>query len=151
RILIDVLDRIQASVRFPSPLVAEKAWAGKGPARQALTRASYVQAICWIGACLADALQYAHERGVGHLDIKPSNVLRAADGQPMLLDFHLARGPLHPGAEKAPWLGGTLGYMSPEQQLALEAAEQGREVPLPVDGRSDIFSLGVVLREALAG
>jgi tetratricopeptide (TPR) repeat protein len=87
----------------------------------------------------------------GHLDLKPSNVLLAADGQPMLLDFHLAREPLRPGRGKPAWLGGTVGYMSPEQQAALLAIEQGRNVVLPVDGRSDIYSLGVVLYEALGG
>jgi serine/threonine protein kinase len=121
------------------------------PARQFLARASYVQAVCWIGACLADALQYAHERGLLHLDIKPSNVLLAADGQPMLLDFHLAREPIPADGKWPSWLGGTTGYMSPEQQAALLAIQQGRTLTRAVDGRSDIHALGVVLYEALAG
>jgi tetratricopeptide (TPR) repeat protein len=141
--LLDALDRVQAAVPLMAPAL--------GPARQALARASYVQAVCWVAACLADALHYAHERGLVHLDLKPSNVLLAADGQPMLLDFHLARGPLHPDDEGPPWLGGTAGYMSPEQEAALEAAKKGRKVPCPVDGRSDIHALGVVLYEALGG
>jgi tetratricopeptide (TPR) repeat protein len=141
--LLDALDRIQAAAPLMAPAL--------GPARQALARASYVQAVCWAAACLADALQYAHERGLVHLDLKPSNVLLAADGQPMLLDFHLAREPLHPADEGPPWLGGTVGYMSPEQEAALQAAKQGRKIPLPVDGRSDIYALGVVLYEALGG
>src|SRR5262245_36707567 len=70
-------------------------------------RATYVQAVCWLGACLADALQYAHDRGMVHLDLKPSNVLLAADGQPMLLDFHLASAPIPTGGKPHPWLGGT--------------------------------------------
>ena len=53
----------------------------------------FSQAMCWIGASLADALQYAHERSLVHFDVKPANILLAADGQPMLLDFHLAREP----------------------------------------------------------
>ena len=53
--------------------------------------AAAAEAVCWVGACLADALQYAHDRGLLHLDLKPSNVLLAADGTPMLLDFHLAQ------------------------------------------------------------
>jgi eukaryotic-like serine/threonine-protein kinase len=141
--LLGALDRIQAAVPLMAP--------AQGPARQALARASYVEAVCWVAACLADALQYAHERGLVHLDLKPSNILLAADGQPMLLDFHLARGPLHPDDEGPPWLGGTAGYMSPEQQAALQAAKQGRKVTRAVDGRSDVYALGVLLHEALGG
>jgi serine/threonine protein kinase len=138
--LLDTLDLVQAV----APVVAP----ATGPARQALAQASYAQAVCWIGYCLADALQYAHARGLVHLDLKPSNVLLAADGTPMLLDFHLAREPIDPDREGLQWLGGTAGYMSPEQQAALRALEQGRPAPRPVDGRSDIYSLGVVLYEA---
>jgi tetratricopeptide (TPR) repeat protein len=142
RDLLSALDRLQA------PPVAPH---GRQPARQSLAGASYVQALCWVGACLADALQYAHERGLVHLDLKPANVLLAADGQPMLLDFHLAREPLRPGGGRPPWLGGTPAYMSPEQWAAVLAVQQGREVHRPVDDRSDVYSLGVVLYEALAG
>ena len=119
--------------------------------RRLFSRSSYAQAICWIGACLADALQYAHERGLLHLDLKPSNVLLAADGQPMLLDFHLAREPVDPHDMRVPRLGGTTGFMSPEHAAALQAVQRGRPVTTPVDARADIYSLGVVLYEALAG
>jgi serine/threonine protein kinase/Tfp pilus assembly protein PilF len=122
-----------------------------GPARQIFDRLNYVQAICWIGVYLAEALQYAHESGLVHLDLKPSNVLIAADGQPMLLDFHLARAPLKAGGQAADGLGGTLAYMPKEQRLALAAVAQGAPVPMPVDGRADIFALGAVLYEALGG
>jgi serine/threonine protein kinase len=141
--LLDALDRVQAAAPLVSP--------ARGPARQALGRASYLQAVCWFGACLADALQYAHERGLVHLDLKPSNVLLAADGEPMLLDFHLAREPIHPEADAPTWLGGSAAYMSPEQQAALHAIERGRPVTRPVDRRSDVYSLGVLLFESLAG
>jgi serine/threonine protein kinase/Tfp pilus assembly protein PilF len=120
------------------------------PARQYFTRASYVQAICWLGTCLADALHYAHERGLVHLDIKPGNVLVAADGQPMLLDFHLARAPLRPEAAPPDWFGGTTNYMSPEQYAAFESVRAERPIPQTVDGRSDVYSLGLLLYEALA-
>ena len=119
--------------------------------RAFLTRGSYLNAVCWIGACLADALQYAHERGLLHLDLKPSNVLLAADGQPMLLDFHLAREPIDPSAGAIACLGGTTGYMSPEQAAGVQAVLLGKPVEQPVDARADIYSLGVVLYEALAG
>jgi serine/threonine protein kinase len=143
RDLLDALEWLQAA----EPL----AGSALGPARQILAVSSYADAVCRIGACLADALQYAHERGLVHLDLKPSNVLLAADGQPMLLDFHLARAPVNPDAEAPPWLGGTAGYMSPEQRLAVLAVQHSRKVPTPLDGRSDVYSLGVVLYEALAG
>ena len=123
----------------------------RSPARAFLSQISYVQAVCWTGACLADALAYAHERGLVHLDLKPSNVLLAADGQPMLLDFHLAREPLPAGVPVSEWFGGSRPYMSPEQRAALAAASSGQDVPLPVDGRSDLFSLGMLLYEALGG
>jgi serine/threonine protein kinase/Flp pilus assembly protein TadD len=122
-----------------------------GPACRFLARSSWVQAVCWLGACLADALQYAGERGVVHLDLKPSNVLLPADGQPMLLDFHLARAPLAAGVAAPAWLGGTPGYMAPEQQLALSAVLQVKPLPAAVDGRADLYALGRLLCEMLAG
>jgi tetratricopeptide (TPR) repeat protein len=104
-----------------------------------------------IGACLADGLQYAHDRDLLHMDVKPSNVLLAADGQPMLLDFHLARGPIGPGAPPPAWAGGTPGYMSPEQWGVITAVREGRPVRTAVDRRADIYSLGALMYEALGG
>src|SRR5207237_6924211 len=63
----------------------------QGPDSERLKAYSYVQAICGVGASVADALHYAHQRGLVHLNLKPSNVLVAADEQPAVLDFHLAR------------------------------------------------------------
>jgi tetratricopeptide (TPR) repeat protein len=103
----------------------------------------------WIASCLADALEYSHARGLVHMDIKPSNVLITMDGQPMLLDFHLARGPILLGERDALRLGGTPGWMSPEQERAMAAIVEGRPVPLAVDERSDIYALGLLLAEAL--
>jgi tetratricopeptide (TPR) repeat protein len=151
--LLDALDQAQAkSIAACRLLIAD--WNPHLPSaigNRQFRRASYVQAVCWVGACLADALQYAHERGLVHLDLKPSNVLVAADGQPMLLDFHLAREPIRPDGAGPLCLGGTAGYMSPEQEAALLAVRQGLRVTRPVDGRSDVYSLGVLLHEALAG
>jgi eukaryotic-like serine/threonine-protein kinase len=126
-------------------------FAGAGPALGFLTRSSFVDAVCWIGACLADALYYAHQRGLVHLDVKPSNVLLAGDGQPMLLDFHLACETRHLQGMAIERLGGTPGYMSPEQRAAVEAIRRGAPIPRPLDAKSDIYSLGVLLYEALAG
>jgi serine/threonine protein kinase len=141
--LVRALEQAQAAV----PLAVQTG----GPTRDWLAGADYVRAVCLLGARLADALQYAHERGLLHLDLKPSNVLLAADGQPMLLDFHLARGPVPAGSPAPAWLGGTPAYLAPEQRSAMEAVRQGSRVTQAVDRRSDVYALGLVLYEALAG
>ncbi|MEA2631687.1 MAG: eukaryotic-like serine/threonine-protein kinase, partial [Chloroflexota bacterium] len=140
--LVGVLDRLGLPEGQPS---------GRASARAALGRRTLPQAIAWWGARMAEALDHAHDRGVLHRDIKPSNVLVTGDGMPMLLDFNLAREPLtaidDSKASEAPIaLGGTLDYMAPEHLEALADGLVDR-----VDGRSDLFSLGVLLVEALTG
>lgn len=143
---VDLVRALRAlCVESAAPLAVE------GPACRVLELASYAQAICWIGACLADALDDAAQRGLVHLDVKPSNLLLTADGQPMLLDFHLARGSIAAHGPPPAWLGGTFPYMAPEQRTALAAVRDGRPTPESVDGRADIYALGLVLFEALGG
>ncbi len=91
-------------------------------------------------AIVAEALHYAHTRGLVHRDIKPANILLDASGKPCVADFGLALNEDDYG--KGGRLAGTPAYMSPEQ-----AKGEGHRV----DGRSDIFSLGVVLYELLTG
>lgn len=102
-----------------------------------------------LGQQLASALDYAHKAGVVHRDVKPSNILLSADGRTAkLLDFGVARiGDIDvsgPGGRLARTqvgqMIGTPRYMSPEQALGI-----------PVDQRSDLFSLGVVLYEMVTG
>jgi len=142
RDLLAALDKVQAGL---PPLPAA------GPYRDALSRATYPQAVALIGACLADALHDAHERGLVHFDLKPANILLAADGTPMLLDFHLAHPPIVAGTAPAAGVGGTRWYMAPEQAAAIEAVRNGKPVPTAVDGCADLYALGLVLYQALGG
>ncbi len=121
------------------------------PARQFLCESSYVRASAWIMARLAEGLEHAHSRGLLHRDLKPPNILVAADGTPMLLDFNLAADSVEPTddeAEKAK-MGGTLPYMAPEHLDAFNP--RGSTAPEAVDERSDIYALGLILFEMIAG
>jgi eukaryotic-like serine/threonine-protein kinase len=113
--------------------------------RQALNRARRlptdraVQVACDV----LEALGYAHARGFAHRDIKPENIVLGPDGA-VVLDFGIARAIASSGEDRVTQSGfvvGTEVYMSPEQ--AGGATE--------IDGRTDIYSLGIVLFEALAG
>jgi tetratricopeptide (TPR) repeat protein/predicted Ser/Thr protein kinase len=91
---------------------------------------------------LAEAMAYAHERGVLHRDLKPANVLVAPDGRPVITDFGLAK-VVHAPKAKATATGqvmGTPAYMSPEQATGVG-----------VEARSDVYSLGAILYELLTG
>src|SRR6516165_689558 len=92
-------------------------------------------------ADVADALEYAHMQGVIHRDIKPSNLLLSPDGRLSVNDFGLARMLEEPGMTMTGEFVGTPAYMSPEQITA------GR---VPIDHRTDIYSLGATLYELLA-
>ena len=97
-------------------------------------------------ARLAGALAHAHQHGVLHRDIKPANVLVGADGHPKLADFNISFSKLD-GATPAAYFGGTLAYMSPEQLEAYDPAQTRQ--PDELDGRADVYSLGVLLWELL--
>ena len=119
------------------------------PVRERLQTMSWPSVVCRIGEQLASALDYAHDRGVLHRDIKLANVLLAADGTAKLVDFNVSFSGEVEGATPWTFLGGSLAYMSPEQ---LEACDPNHDrSPDALDGRSDIFSLGVLLFELLTG
>jgi serine/threonine-protein kinase len=91
-------------------------------------------------ARIADAVHYAHKRGLIHRDIKPSNIFLSRDMKPKVLDFGVALPRSEQGSAQRSHLIGTPNYMSPEQA-------QG----LPLDARSDVFSLGAILYEMVTG
>jgi serine/threonine protein kinase len=109
-----------------------------------------VEQIVEIASALADALAAAHEKGIVHRDLKPANVMVSSEGRVKVLDFGLAKdvGASDPAdatltsdhRTQAGMVMGTPAYMSPEQT-------SGR----PLDHRTDIFSLGVVLHEMATG
>jgi hypothetical protein len=95
-----------------------------------------------IGMCVAAALDAAHRAGFVHRDVKPGNILVTADGRVLLTDFGIAKGLDTSGDDLTSdnVMMGTAKYLSPEQV-------RGRKL----DGRADLYSLGLVLYECLAG
>ena len=89
---------------------------------------------------VAEALDYAHGRGIVHRDIKPSNIMVDHTGQATVMDFGLVRAGEGTGLTRSGTVVGTPEYMAPEQALGQ-----------PVDGRTDIYSLGVVIYKMLSG
>lgn len=118
-------------------------------ARQRQAESRWPEVVCRIGSQLAEALDYAHRQGVLHRDVKPANVLLTSDGKPKLADFNISFSSQVDGATPAAYFGGSLAYMSPEQ---LEACNPSHErTPDELDGRSDQYSLAVMLWELLTG
>jgi eukaryotic-like serine/threonine-protein kinase len=101
----------------------------------------YCRSVMHLGIQAAEALHAAHEHGVVHRDVKPSNLLLDGSGKLWVTDFGLARCRSDAPVTRTGDLVGTLRYMSPEQALGRSAL---------VDHRTDIYSLGVTLYELLA-
>ncbi len=158
RELLDDLDSVGAP-EYPAVQT-------KQPAHEILSRLSHEQAVAWLIARLAAALDHAFRKAVVHGDVKPSNIILAADGTPMLLDFNLAQdgsGVVPEGVSSE--RGGTLAYMAPERLDGLDRELRSREEKHSDPKRAaaaadlmdfdphqaDLYSLGMVLLEALTG
>jgi serine/threonine protein kinase len=107
---------------------------------------TYVGAVLRLALQIADALQHAHERGILHGDLKPSNILLTPAGTPLVLDFNLSRDEFSNGL----LCGGTLAYMPPEQ-LRFIAKQGDAAKPVPSGVTCDIYSFGALLYELLVG
>lgn len=112
-------------------------------ARVRLGTMSFVHAVVWIMARVADGLAFAHEHGVVHCDLKPANILLTEDGEPLILDFNLAQ-QSSANATTVALIGGTLPYMAPEHLASLRTG-------VPVGPVSDVYALGVILFQLLTG
>jgi predicted ATPase/serine/threonine protein kinase/DNA-binding SARP family transcriptional activator len=137
--IVGILDSFEHAGRYA--IVME--YVPGGTLRALLDRAGQLQLdqVWAIGLEVADALSRAHHLGIVHRDLKPENVLLAADGTPRLTDFGMARLEWDDARlTQSGSLFGSPAYMSPE-------AVRGEEL----DARSDIWSLGVLLYELLAG
>jgi serine/threonine protein kinase len=100
----------------------------------------YCRNVARLGLQAAEALDHAHTRGILHRDIKPANLLLDAEGRLWVTDFGLAQIQGNHGLTLSGDILGTLRYMSPEQALARRVV---------IDGRTDVYSLGVTLYELL--
>ena len=117
--------------------------------RRELAALDWPRTVARLGAELADALHHAHGEGVLHRDVKPANVLLAANGVPKLADFNIAYAETVADAPPEETLGGSVAYMAPEQVRALSPFHDDEAAQM--DGRADLYALGVLLVELLTG
>lgn len=139
QLYLDLIDRLSHFSSAFDPAAARD--------REYLLQADLVGITCWLGRKLAEGLAHAHTQGVIHQDIKPANILLNHYGQPLLSDFNMAR-VSHAFDDPQP-VGGTIRYMAPEHLDAFNP--NSTTTAKVIDERTDIYSLGLVLFEILAG
>lgn len=105
------------------------------------SRADRITCVLGIGQVVAEALQHCHDRDVLHRDVKPQNIRVRPSGTPVLMDFGTAKDLRHSQFSDTPRVKGTLGFMAPEQFLP------GSHI----DGRADVFGLGMTLHLLITG
>ncbi len=141
RAILVSIDRALLAARQPPP--EDSVMRGR------LASMDWPTAVAWVGVQLAEGLGYAHERGVLHRDVKPANVLLTAEGIPKLADFNVSHSGVSGRAGAAANFGGSLAYMSPEQLRVADMTDSFEASEL--DGRSDLYSLGILLWELWQG
>ncbi|MBD3241194.1 MAG: protein kinase [Chitinivibrionales bacterium] len=125
----------------------DEGWGAHQSSAEHVSRVLPLQQSLLIITRLCDAVHYAHERGVFHRDIKPSNIIVRRDGEPILLDFGVAKlldlseSSAEDRLTATGQLFGTIDYMAPEQ------AQSGRDV----DERADVYSIGAILYQMVCG
>jgi serine/threonine protein kinase len=136
--LSEVIDHLRQSPRA-ARADADTADGAAAITRQPTDSREFFRTVAGLGVQAADALEYAHQMGVVHRDVKPGNLLVDGRGHLWVTDFGLARFAAAPGTTAPGDLVGTLRYMSPEQAA-------GEPV---IDPRGDVYSLGATLYELL--
>jgi serine/threonine protein kinase/class 3 adenylate cyclase len=132
------------SLRSTLAPVEQVAEASEAPSRPTTTRILPVEQTLSLIIKVCDAIQFAHEHGVLHRDLKPGNILLRGDGEPLVADFGLAKLKSADGSHSLSLAGhvvGTLENMAPEQ------AESSKDV----DERADVYSIGTILYQMLTG
>jgi len=140
-VLLNAIDDRLTAVGAPIP--------ESSSSRDWIAEATWPEVVCRLGAELAEGLSYAHGRGVMHRDIKPANVLLSAEGRPKLADFNVSYNGGRADENPEDTFGGSLAYMSPEQLEACHPLLGGS--PRSVRETSDVYAVGVMLWELLAG
>ena len=136
--LSQVIDHLRDAPK-PARADADTAVAASGITRQPTDSRAFFRTVAGLGVQAAEALEYAHQMGVVHRDVKPANLLLDGRGHLWVTDFGLARFAAAPGTTAPGDVVGTLRYMSPEQAA-------GEPV---IDPRGDVYSLGATLYELL--
>ena len=133
----EVISDLQRDESIPAPTSEQPSMC------EFLSDCTYYDGVLHIMSEVAGALRHTHERGILHLDLKPSNILITATGVPMVLDFNLSS-----AAERNRVYGGTLPYMPHEQLAAFDSRGEAEGL---ISCASDVYSLGVVTYQLLCG